>query len=33
MQEAENEETNDVIPDNDYGSCFAIWKPKIIEAM
>ena len=32
MQEAENKEINDVIPDNDYDSCFAFWKPKVIEA-
>ena len=33
MQEAENKEINDVIPDNDYNSCFALWKPKILEAI
>ena len=33
MQEAENKETNDVIPDIDYDSCFALWKPKIVEAI
>ena len=33
MQDAENKEANDVIPDNDYDSCFAFWKPKIIKAI
>ena len=33
MQEAENKEINDVIPNNDHNSCFALWKPKIIEAI
>ena len=33
MQEAENKEINDAIPDNDHDSCFALWKPKIIEAI
>ena len=33
MQEAENKEINYVIPDNDYDRCFALWKPKIIEAI
>ena len=33
MQEAENKEINDVIPDNDHDSCFALWKRKIIEAI
>ena len=33
MQEAENKEINDVIPDNDHDSCFALWKPKIVEAI
>ena len=33
MQEAENKEINDAIPDNNYDSCFALWKPKIIEAI
>ena len=33
MQEAENKEMIDVIPDNDYDSCLTLWKPKIIEAI
>ena len=33
MQEAENKELNDVIPDNNYNGCFGLWKPKIIEAI
>ena len=33
MQEAENKEINDAIPDNDHDSCFALWKPKILEAI
>ena len=33
MLEAENKEINDVIPDNDHGSCFALWKLKILEAI
>ena len=33
MQEAENKEINDVIPDNDHDSCYALWKRKIIEAI
>ena len=33
MQEAENKEINDVIPDNDYDSFFALWKPKFIETI
>ena len=33
MEEVENKEINDVISDNDYDSCFALWKPKIIEAI
>ena len=33
MQEAENKEINYVIPDSDYDRCFALWKPKIIEAI
>ena len=33
MQEAENKEINDVIPHNYHNSCFALWKPKIIEAI
>ena len=33
MQEAENKAINDVIPDNDYDRCFALWKPKVIEAI
>ena len=33
MQEAENKEINDFIPDNDHDSCFALWKPKILEAI
>ena len=33
MQEAENKEINDVIPDNDYDRCFVLWKPKVIEAI
>ena len=32
-QEAENKEINDVIPDNDHDSCFALWKPIILEAI
>ena len=32
MQEAENKEINDVIPDSDHYSCFALWRPKILEA-
>ena len=33
MKEAENKEINDVFPDNDHDSCFALWKPKILEAI
>ena len=33
MQEAENKEINGVISDDDSDSCFALWKPKIIEAI
>ena len=33
MQEAKNKEINDVIPDNDNDSCFALAKAKIIEAI
>ena len=33
MQEAENKEINDVILDNEHDSCFALWKPKILEAI
>ena len=33
MQEAENKEINDVIPNNDHDSCFALWNPKIIESI
>ena len=33
MQEAENKAINDVSPDNDYDRCFALWKPKVIEAI
>ena len=33
MQEAENKEINVVISDDDSDSCFALWKPKIIEAI
>ena len=33
MQEAENKQLNDVIPDNDHDSCFALWKPIIVEAI
>ena len=33
MQHAENKEINDVIPDNEIDSCFALWKPKILEAI
>ena len=33
MQEAENKEINDVIPNNDHDSCFALWKPKLLEAI
>ena len=33
MQEAENKEIKDVIRDNNYDSCFALWKPKIIGAI
>ena len=32
MQEAENEEIKDIIPDNSHDSCFALLKPKILEA-
>ena len=33
MQEVENKEINHVIPNNDHDSCFALWKPKILEAI
>ena len=33
MQEAENKEINVVISDDDSDSCFALWEPKIIEAI
>ena len=33
MQEAENKEINDVIPDNNHDSCLALWKPIILEAI
>ena len=33
MQEAENNEINDVIPDNDHDSCLALRKPKILQAI
>ena len=33
MQEAENKEINDVIPENDHDSCFALWKPTILDAI
>ena len=33
MQEAENKEINDVIPDNDQYNCFGLWKPIILEAV
>ena len=33
MQEAENKEINDVIPNNDQDCCVALWKPKILEAI
>ena len=33
MQEAENKEINDVIPDNDHDSCLALRKPKILQAI
>ena len=32
-QKGENKKINDTIPENDYDSCFALWKPKIIEAI
>ena len=33
MQEAENKQLNDFIPDNDRDSYFALWKPIIVEAI
>ena len=33
MQEAENNERNDVIPDNNHDSCFAFWKSIILETI
>ena len=33
MQEVENKEINDVIPDNDHNSCFALWNSKILEVI
>ena len=29
----EIQEINDVIPDNDHDSCYALWKPKTLEAI